>query len=731
MELDAYATPTAAPEATVQQISFAPGKELSIETGRLAKQANGSVVVRQGDTMVLCTATASNSAREGQHFFPLTVDYQEKFAAGGKIPGGFIKREGRPSDPETLTSRLIDRALRPLFPDGFYNSVHVVCTVVSADPEHDADVLAGTGASAALLLSGLPFDGPTAEVRVARAGGEFVVNPTVEEREASDVDLVVAGKEDAIVMVEGEADEISEEEMIEALDTAHEAIRTLCQGQRELLADFGGPAEFSYETYETPAPLVEHVRQIAASRLEEHIRSPYEKMSFYGGIGEIKDAVVTELLGPEEDRRAATEDGYTASQIKDAVGVVERDVMREIILSEGERLDGRGLADVRAIWSEAGYLPRVHGSAVFTRGETQVLGSVTLGTSKDVQPVDQVFDNTDKPFFLHYRFPPYSVGEAGFMRGPKRREIGHGMLAERALAPIIPDQEDFPYTIRINAEVLESNGSSSMASVCAGSLALMDAGVPIKRHVAGVAMGLITDGERTQILTDILGTEDHLGDMDFKLTGTRNGITACQMDIKIDGLPRETLLEALRQAREARGHILDKMDETLAEPRADLSAHAPRLMQVTVDAEHVGAIIGPGGKVVRSIQAETNTEIAIEDTEGVGVVTIAARNQTDADAAIEKIKQIVAVPEEGATYEGTVRTIKDFGALVEIMPGKVGLLHISELDHGFVDDVRDYLKVGDKVKVQLVEVRGDGKFRLSRKPFLDKQEGSNGRGGGR
>lgn len=726
MEIDAYASSTFAPKAHSRSVSLAPGKELDIETGRLAKQANGSVVVRQGGTMVLCTATASDGVREGQSFFPLTVDYQEKFAAGGKIPGGFIKREGRPSDDETLTARLVDRALRPLFPDGFYNSVHVVCTVISADTENNADVLAGTGASAALMLSGLPFGGPIAEVRVGRVDGQFVINPTIEQRAASDLDLIVAGKEDAIVMVEGEAHEISEEDMIDALDEAHEVIRELCRAQHALVQDAGGPAAFEYETFETPAPLVERVRQMVGGRLEEHIRSPYDKTSFYGGIGTIKDEAIDQLLGSGDQRRDTTDDGYTASQIKDAVGVVQRDVLRDLILSEGYRLDGRGPGDVRPIWSEVGYLPRVHGSAVFTRGETQVLGSVTLGTGKDVQPVDQVFTTDDKPFFLHYRFPPYSVGEASFMRGPKRREIGHGMLAERALSAVIPEQEDFPYTIRINAEVLESNGSSSMASVCAGSLALMDAGVPIRKPVAGVAMGLVTDGSRTQILTDILGTEDHLGDMDFKLTGTRDGITACQMDIKVDGLQRETLLQALRQAREARLHILGKMDETLSDSRDDLSPHAPRLTQVNVDGEHVGAIIGPGGKVVRSIQSETNTEVTIEEVDGVGVVTIAARNQQDADAAIERIKQIVAVPEEGAIYDGTVRTIKDFGALIEIMPGKVGLLHISELDHGYVEDVRDYVKVGDKIKVQLTEIRGDGKFRLSRKPFLDSQD-SNGR----
>jgi polyribonucleotide nucleotidyltransferase len=709
------------PQATIETVEFAEGQELSMETGRLAKQANGAVVVRQGETMVLCTATLDDEVREGKHFFPLTVDYREKFAAGGKIPGGFIKREGRPTDKETLTSRLIDRAIRPLFPDGFYNSVHVVCFVISADDDHDADVLAGVGASAALLKAGAPYGDPFAEVRVGRVNGEVVVNPTFAERKKSDLDLVVAGKEDVLTMVEGEMDEVSEEDMMDALDIAHEAIKKLCRAQEQLVENAGGPGEYSFETFTTPDDLVEKVRSVAEGRLEEHITSPYDKDDFYSGVSRIKDEVADEMLGDQDE----TEAGFTRGQIRDAVGDVERDVLRELILRDQKRLDGRSPQDVRNIWTEVGYLPRVHGSAIFTRGETQVMSSVTLGTSKDVQPVDEVFNNTDKPFFLHYRFPPFSVGEAGFLRGPKRREIGHGMLAERALAPVVPSQENFPYAMRLNAEVLESNGSSSMASVCAGSMAMMDAGVPLEKPVAGVAMGLVTDGERTQILTDILGTEDHLGDMDFKLTGTRDGITACQMDIKIAGLERETMLKALKQARSAREHILGEMEESISETRTEMSAYAPRLTRITIDADHIGAVIGPGGKVIKGLQSETNTEITVNEEGGVGEVIVAATNQQDAMAALEKIKQIVAEPEEGATYEGTVRKIVDFGAFVEIMPGKDGLLHISEIDHGFVEEVSDYLAVGDRVKVKLVEVRGDGKLRLSRKPFLEEngQEG--------
>jgi polyribonucleotide nucleotidyltransferase len=709
----------AEPKGTTHTIEFAPGKTMTLETGRLAKQANGAVVVRMGDTMVLSTATLSDSIREGTNFFPLTVDYREKFAAGGKVPGGFIKREGRPTDKETLTARLVDRAIRPLFPDGFYNSVHCVNFVYSASREYDADILAGVGASAALMLAGAPFDGPIAEVRVGRVDGAFVVNPTIEETEASDVNLIVAGKMDALVMVEGEMDEISEEEMVEALDTAHQAIRKLVEGQQAFVEAAGGPKTFEYETHETPAPLVETVRGVAADRLAEHINGPYQKETFYEGISAIKDAVVDELV---DEETGLTADGYTPGQVKDAVTAVESDVMRERILSQGTRLDGRATDEVRGLWMETGYLPRVHGSAIFSRGETQVLGSVTLGTSKDVQPVDEVFTEQDKPFFLHYRFPPFCVGEASFLRGPKRREIGHGMLAERALSAVVPSQDDFPYVIRINAEVLESNGSSSMASVCAGSLAMMDAGIPIKKPVAGIAMGLVTDGARTQVLTDILGQEDHLGDMDFKITGTRDGITACQMDIKISGLSREVMLKALNQAREARAHILDAMEDALGASRPDLSPYAPRLTRLTIDAEHIGAVIGPGGKVVKSLQKETNTDITIDEEDGMGIVTIAATNQADAEAAIERVKQIVAVPEEGEDYIGTVRGIRDFGAFIEIMPDKTGLLHVSEISHDYVESVEDHFKVGDKVKVHLLEVRPDGKLRLTRKPFLEPSE---------
>ncbi|MBX2818479.1 MAG: polyribonucleotide nucleotidyltransferase [Rhodothermaceae bacterium] len=714
-------------EKTIHEIEFAPGRFISLETGRLAKQADGAVVARMGDTMVLATAVLAREPKENQSFFPLTVEYREKFSSAGKIPGGFIKREGRSNDKEILTSRLIDRTMRPLFAEGFLNETQIIVYVLSADTENDADVLAGVAASAALMCAGAPFEGPTAHVRVGRIDGEFIINPTLEEYAESDFNLVVAGKEDAIVMVEGEMIEVTEEEMLEAFDLAHDVIKKICQAQHALVEMKGDVEPIEFTPNVLPEDLIGKVRELVGPKMTEHLAQPYQKETFYGGIADLKDGVLNAMLGepdPEtgEGRAEETEEGYSAGDIKNAVGKVESDLMREMILSEGRRIDGRGPEDVRHIWSEVGYLPRVHGSAIFTRGETQVLASVTLGTRKDAQAVDQVFDVSDRRFFLHYNFPPFCTGEAKFLRGASRREIGHGYLAERALMHAIPEDEEFPYTIRINADVLESNGSSSMASVCSGMLAMMDAGVPIKKSVAGVAMGLITDGSRTAVLTDILGTEDHLGDMDFKVTGTRDGITACQMDIKVTGLSREVLVQALEQARRGRLHILDKMDEVLDTPRAQLSPHAPRLTQITIDSDFIGAVIGPGGKIIQAIQKETNTVIEIEERDNQGFVTIAATNKDDAQAAVQMIKGIVTVPEEGEEYEGTVKGVQSFGAIIEIMPGREGLLHVSEIDHGYVENVEDYIQVGDKVKVKLIEVRDDGKLRLSRKVFLPKPE---------
>ena len=708
--------------ATIREVEFAPGKVIQLETGRLAKQASGSVVARMGDTMVLCTVVVDDKIKEGQNWFPLTVDYREKFSAAGKFPGGFIKREGRPTDKEVLTSRLIDRPVRPLFPDGFMNEVQVIASVLSADDQNDADVVAAVGCSAALVLSGAPFAGPISEVRIGRVDGQFLVNPTLEETDMSDIDLIVAGKMDALVMVEGEMDEISEEEMLEAFDIAHEAIKKLCQLQLDLAEAFG-VTPIEYTTLSTPDELVAKVRELATDKLTAHIKAPYEKANFYGGIDAIKTEMIEHFLGAGDDAVSATEEGWTKGDIKSAVSIVERDVMRELIMAESYRIDGRGLTDVRNIWCEVGYLPRVHGSSIFTRGETQVMASVTLGTGRDVQSVDQVFDQTDRDFYLHYSFPPFSTGEAKFLRGTSRREIGHGYLAERALAGMLPAKEDFPYTIRINADVLESNGSSSMASVCSGSMALMDAGVPLAKPVSGIAMGLISDGKRASILSDILGTEDHLGDMDFKVTGTRDGITACQMDMKIDGLSRELMSQALHQAKEGRLHILDIMEQTIAEPREDLSRFAPRLTQITIDPSFIGAVIGPGGKIIQGIQRDTNTTVEITEEDGLGFVTISAVNGDDAERALAIIRGIVTQPEEGEEYEGTVRKVEGFGAIVEILPGKEGLLHVSELDWGYVSNVDEYVQVGDKIKVKLIEVRDDGKLRFSRKPFIEKPEG--------
>jgi polyribonucleotide nucleotidyltransferase len=714
---------TQIPTATTHTIEFEPGKFIHLETGKLAKQAAGSVVVRLDDTMVLCAVTIAPEVRAGQDFFPLTVEYREKYAAGGKIPGGFIKREGRPTDKEVLSGRLIDRAIRPMFKDGFFHEVQVVVYVISADSEKEADVLAGVGTSAALMLSGAPFLGPIAEVRVGRVDGQFVVNPTLSELKQSDIDLVVAGSQDAIVMVEGLMQEISEEDMVAAFEVGHAAIKRLCEGQQAFIEKAGRPAEMPFVPQVLPAELRAKVETLVGERLAAHVRAPYRKETFYGGVDEIKQSVVEALLGTGETALEATSEGWTKDDIKAAVEDVERTTMREMILAEHRRIDGRGLEDIRPIWCEVGYLPRVHGSSIFTRGETQVLASITLGTGKDVQPVDQIFDTEDRRFFLHYSFPPFSTGEAKPMRGVSRREIGHGDLAERALAGMIPDAADFPYTIRVNADVLESNGSSSMASVCSGSLALMDAGVPVRKPVAGIAMGLISEGGRFAVLSDILGTEDHLGDMDFKVAGTKDGITACQMDIKVEGLTREIMMQALEQAHHGRRHILGIMEETLAEARPDLSPYAPRLTLIEIDASFIGAVIGPGGKIIQGIQRETGTIIEIKEEAGKGLVTVAATNEAGAAAAIRIIKGIVSQPEVGEDYEATVRKIEGFGAIVEILPGKEGLLHVSEMDWGYVENAADYMQVGDKVMVRVIEVRDDGKLRFSRKPFIPKPEG--------
>ena len=699
------------------------GKTLHLETGRLAKQADGAVIARLGDTMVLGTAVVASNVREGQDFFPLTVDYREKYSAAGRFPGGFFKREARPTDKEVLSSRLIDRTIRPLFPDGFRNEVQVLLNVLSAEPEIDGDVVGGVAASAALHIAGAPFDGPTAHVRIGRVGGEWIVFPTATERDQSDMDLVVAGKADAIVMVEGEMQEVSEDDMVEALAVAHEAIKRIVAGLDELKAKYvaerGAPEPKTYTTSAPKPELVEKVKGLVGGQIEEILRQPYNKHAFYSGVGEVMKGMLDHLFVRDGEVVAVDEDGYTMADYKAAFKEAESQVMREMILNEGRRLDGRRTDEVRAIWSEVGYLPRVHGSAVFTRGETQALVQITLGTGRDVQAIDQIFDTEDKRFYLHYNFPPFSTGEAKMMRGTSRREIGHGYLAERALKAMAPSPDEFPYTIRIVSDILESNGSSSMASVCGGSMALMDAGVPMRKPVAGIAMGLIYGGpDRTAILSDILGTEDHLGDMDFKVCGTADGITACQMDIKVDGLSQETMKQALYQARDGRRHILAEMAKTIAEPREEISPRAPRLVQLIIDSDFIGAVIGPGGKIIKGIQADTGAQIDIEEREGKGFVTVSAPDMDTAYRAIEIIRGIVSQPEVGAEYVGTVKSLLPFGAIVEVLPGKEAMLHVSEMAHGYVENPADIVQVGDKVQVQVVEIRDDGKVRLSRKPFL-------------
>lgn len=707
------------PNAITQTIEVG-GKTLHLETGRLAKQASGAVVIRLGDTMVLTTAVVEDSAKEGQHFFPLTVDYRERFAAGGRFPGGFIKREGRPTDKEVISSRLIDRTIRPLFPEGFRNETQIIAQTISAQPEIDGDVLGGIGAAAALHLSGAPFDGPTAHVRVGRVDGEFVLFPTKEERNQGDLDIVAAGKHDALVMVEGEMSEISEDDMVDALEVAHDAIRTICDGLDALRDAYqkerGEITPMAYETVTADESIVEVIENDVRDEVNDLLRSDeYSKDRFYSGMDDIRDRMIESRLGDAEE----TDEGWTKDDLKSAFKQAQSRIMRTMILEEGLRLDGRKKDEVRDIWTQTTYLPRVHGSAVFTRGETQALVKVTLGTGRDSQETDQLFDQEERKFYLHYNFPPFSVGEARFLRGPSRREVGHGHLAERALKKLMPSSDSFPYVVRVVSDVLESNGSSSMASVCGGSMALMDAGVPLKKPVAGIAMGLIDGGNgNVAILSDILGTEDHLGDMDFKVTGTEDGITACQMDIKVDGLEMSTLRDALKQARSGRLHILKEMAKTISEARSELAPTAPRLIQILVDQEHIGGIIGPGGKVIRSIQEDTGTQVNIEEEDGKGIVTIAAPDMEAAQAAVEIIKGIVATPEVGETYEGTVKKILPFGAIMEILPGKEAMLHISEIRHDYVEKVEDEMQVGDKLKVQLIEVRNDGKLRLSRKPFI-------------
>ena len=702
-----------------RSVEFAPGKVLSVETGRIAKQADGAVVVRMGDTMVLCTAVSAKEPKPGQDFFPLTVDHKESFSAAGRFPGGFMKREGRSNEKEILSSRLIDRTLRPLFPKGYYCDTQIITSVISSDDEHDGDVLGGIGASLALHLSDVPFDGPMGEVRVGRVNGEFIINPTVSELKESDIDMVVGGSADSILMMEGEMDEISEKDMLDAIKAAHEAIKKLCDFQNELREEMGKPKR-EFVPAEVDADLEAKVKGLVEAKINEIVNIGLGKEEYNDKIRDAKKEAVEALeaeFAEDEDR------AEKLGEAKKIRGTIEKNELRNMILEKGRRIDGRSPVDIRDIWTQVGYIPRTHGSAIFTRGETQSLVSATLGTKRDEQNVDTLFNQEAKQFMLHYNFPPYSVGEAGFMRGPGRREIGHGHLAERALKMMMPTFDEFGYVVRIISDITESNGSSSMASVCGGSMALMDAGVPLKKPVAGIAMGMIVGEENTVVLSDIRGEEDFMGDMDFKTAGSTDGITACQMDMKVQGISFEIIEQALEQAHTGRLHILGEMAKTITSARESISEYAPQFLKMEIDGSDIGAVIGPGGKVIQTLQKETGTEIIIEeDSNGKGQVTISANDLSKAEEAKKRIKMIVGHLDEGATYKGIVKSIKDFGAFIEIAPGKDGLLHISEIDHKRVEKVTDYLQLGDEIEVKLLKVEHGGKLRLSRKALIERPE---------
>ena len=683
-------------------VPFGP-RELVLESGEIARQASGAVLASLGDTVVLATVVGMRSARPGQDFFPLTVDYVEKTYAAGKIPGGFFKREGRPTEKETLTSRLIDRPLRPLFPDGFRNEVQVIATVLSLDPEIDPDIPALIGASAAMALSGLPFNGPVGAARVGRAGEQFVLNPTFEQTAASDLNLVVAGTKSAVLMVESEARMLPESVMLDAVMFGHQQLLAAVGAIEELAAEAGKP-KWDWP----PATADEALSEAVRSNAGDGIKVAYgvvDKLARRSRVSEVRVAVVEALSGEQEGR-------WPESAVTEAFDKLEKSVVRGSVLAGENRIDGRGPAAVRDVGCRVKLLPRTHGSALFTRGETQAIVTTTLGTTRDAQIVDAIEGERREPFMLHYNFPPYCVGETGRMLGPRRREIGHGRLAKRAIQAVMPNMDDFPYVVRVVSEVTESNGSSSMATVCGTSLSLMDAAVPIKAPVAGIAMGLIKEGDAFVVLSDIMGDEDHLGDMDFKVAGTRDGVTALQMDIKIDGITREIMEAALVQAREGRLHILERMNETLAAPRADMSMFAPRIISFKIHPEKIRDVIGKGGSVIRSLTEETGATIDVSDD---GTVKIAS---VDAAAGLEarrRIEQITADVEVGTIYEGRVAKLMDFGAFVNILPGRDGLVHISQISEERVERVSDKLREGDRVKVKVLEVDKQGRIRLSMK----------------
>ncbi len=682
------------------------GRTLSIETGKLAKQAHGSALVRYGDTMVLVTAVANDEMTEQRDFMPLTVEYREKMFAAGKIPGGFIKREGRPSEKEILSARLIDRPIRPLFPENFFYETQIIASVLSMDRENEPDVLAGVGASAALVFSDIPFDGPIATVRVCKLNDEYLINPTIEQMEESALELVVAGSEDSIMMVEGEAKEVPEKDILEAISVAHEAIKKIIDLQKEIAAELN-ITKREVPPLEIPEGLEEKVKEQATERIKQAIRIA-EKTERRKSLKAIQEEI-TEALQEEFPE--------SESLIAGILHDVEKQLMREMVLNDQRRLDGRGYTDIRPISCEVDLLPRTHGSALFTRGQTQALGVVTLGTKSDEQIVEALEGESSKRYLLHYNFPPFSTGEAKPIRGVSRREVGHGNLAERALKPVIPEAEEFPYTIRVVSEILESNGSSSMATVCAGSMALMAAGVPVKSAVAGIAMGLIKEGDQIAILSDILGDEDHLGDMDFKVAGTAKGVTAVQMDIKIAGISQDIMAQALEQAREGRLFIMDKMNEAIDKPREEISPWAPKIIEFMVPVDKIGLIIGPGGKTIRGIIEDAGSDIDINIDED-GKVTVASPDMEAAYKAQRVIEAMVEEPVVGKAYRGIVKRVKDFGCFVEFLPGREGMVHISELDVHRTNKVTDVVKEGDEIDVVITRIEPNGKIALSRKAFL-------------
>ena len=706
-------------------VQLPDGRTISIETGKVAKQADGAAVLRMGNTVLLATVCAAKEAVPGTDFMPLQVDYREQYAAAGRYPGGFTKREGKANDDEILTSRLVDRVLRPLFPSDYHCEVYVQVMLLSADGVDQPDALAGLAASAALAASDIPIEHTTSEVRVARVNGEYVINPTFEQMKEADMDLMVGATKDNIMMVEGEMDEVSEQDLIGALKAAHDAIKPMCEMQEELSRACGTDVKRAYEDEVNDEELREELRKATYDACyaqaqsgdddKKHREETYDKIK--SEFTEAYDAAHTDLSEDDLEEKHTLIDRYFAD--------VQRDSMRRSVLDTGKRMDGRATDEIRPIWCEVDTLPMPHGSSLFQRGETMSLSTCTLGTKMDEKMVDNVLEKSYQRFLLHYNFPPFCTGEAKAQRGVGRREIGHGHLAWRGLKGQIP--EDFPYTVRLVSQILESNGSSSMATVCAGTLALMDAGVPMKKPVSGIAMGLIKNpGEdKYAVLSDILGDEDHLGDMDFKTTGTKDGLTATQMDIKCDGLSFEILEKALMQAKAAREHILNIMIETIAEPRAEMKPQVPRIVQLEIPKEFIGAVIGPGGKIIQQMQEETGATITIEETEGVGKVQVSAPNKDSIDAALGKIKAIVAVPEIGEVYEGVVRSIMPYGCFVEILPGKDGLLHISEIDWKRLETVEEAgIKEGDKIKVKLLEIDPKtGKYKLSRRVLLDKPEG--------